>query len=295
MSEGTQEEGVKSSVVVDRLDYIARILRGKDTKNVRWAGNQHTPNTDRTINTTRTKLNISGTLTIFKIIVLSGSVARDLYVRVSLEDENQNFKGDICYGYIETSKSPHGAGGLVVEVGDFIRVDSWGYVSCIIQPIGTILQDKQVAGGWSGTNEGSLDGQGKSRVLQATQPAAGATVTITVPTGARWALKSLQVTYTTSGTTATRTLNIRYTDVVIGAYLRMIAGLTQTASVTNRQYHFSKSPVRDTSVQGGAFVQIPISEQDLIAGQTIVVDAENLGLSDQLSAVQYHISDWIEI
>ena len=150
MSEGTQEEGVKSSVVVDRLDYIASILRGKDTKNVRWLGTRHAPNTDRTIITTRNKLTVSGTLTILKIIILAGTPLGDLYVKVSLEDENRNYKGDICQGYVDTSKQPFGTGGLVVEVGDYIRVDSWGYVvGVVIQPVGTILQDKQIVGGWT--------------------------------------------------------------------------------------------------------------------------------------------------
>ena len=262
---------------------------------MRWLGTRHAPNTDRTIITTRNKLTVSGTLTILKIIILAGTPLGDLYVKVSLEDENRNYKGDICQGYVDTSKQPFGTGGLVVEVGDYIRVDSWGYVvGVVIQPVGTILQDKQIVGGWTGTNEGSLDGEGKVRTIVGTDPAAGVEVSETVPTGARWELQAIRVRLVTSGTVANRIIHLRLDDSS-NIFLQIPAARIQTASETV-DYNFSPHMDHPTAlVTGSSDLVVPLPTYTLGAGYRIKTATGNIGLSDNYGAPNLTVKDKIEI
>jgi hypothetical protein len=79
----------------------------------------------------------------------------------------------------------------------------------------------------------SLDVAGILRSITGTDPAAGAEISETVPTGARWRLRALAATLVTSATVANRTVSLRVDDGTTGYFGTDAAG-TQPASNTIR-------------------------------------------------------------
>tara|TARA_R100000306_G_C4364453_1_gene136909 strand:+ start:448 stop:1257 length:810 start_codon:yes stop_codon:yes gene_type:complete len=148
----------------------------------------HTPNTNRTLKTTRHKIGTTGTLTSLQVEIISGTPTRNLYTRVVLEDEYNRERGLLFRGYCDPQNEPYGAGGIPVNLDWKFRLDSRCSMASAptLRLMGTILTTKQEAGGWNGTNESSLSGQGNIRTIDGTDPATGAEITEAVPTYARW-------------------------------------------------------------------------------------------------------------
>ena len=279
------------SVVVDRLDAVKSAIRGVKDQSVKWEGDTNTPATDRTLVTSRTKLDFSGTITTLSLGIVDGTPNLDLYIRISLEDELQTFKGLICRGYVSTSQQPFGTGGLLVKKGDHIRVDTWGYVTCIVRPVASIIRDRLNAGGWTGTDEDNL-ANFKTRSITGTNPASGAEISETVPSGARWKLKSIVMSFGTSATVANREITLLINDGT-NTLVRIPSGQTITASAGRVINYVAIGDTVNGSVAG--LTAVPAPDVVLFAGWKITSSTNGLQAGDDFIAPQMLIEDKIEI
>lgn len=137
----------------------------------------------------------------------------------------------------------------------------------------------------------STDGVGVMRSITGTDPIAGAEVSETVPTNARWRLRGFTVQLASDATVATRRVILQIDD---GATLCWAAQAmdAQVASLT-RQYSFPVAGayvVAQTSTIG-----IPGPEGfQLQGGFRIRTATQNLQVTDNYGAPQLLVEEWIE-
>lgn len=137
----------------------------------------------------------------------------------------------------------------------------------------------------------SFDGMGNHRMFQGTDPAAGAEIVETVPTGALWRLSSISFELQTDATVSTRTVRLRLgTAVIIVALIP--ANTSQTASLTIR-YTFGDGLAYITSlpVTAGPSVHGIM----LPAGSTIETSTNNLQAGDNFTAPAIHVEEWLTV
>ena len=201
------------SVIVSRLEQIRDAiyrLASPTSEVIPWQGTQHTPNSDRTLATTRDRLTIGGTINGVSVGILSGS--GQVHIRVVLEDENQREKMTLCRGYIYPGKEIIGLGAVPFRPGDGLRLESRGTQSGIVLlPRGQISRDVYISGGWHATDVGSVDGPG-ALILNVSEVLNDTDVTISVPTGARARPISFYVEYTATSTAGTRLIAMNLRD-----------------------------------------------------------------------------------
>lgn len=142
-----------------------------------------------------------------------------------------------------------------------------------------------------GTLRHFLSGRGLPRLVTGTNPAAGAEVSETVPTGARWKLLSFAATLVTSATVATR--HVRLSVARSGVtYIQVPAALSQAASV---EFIYNFSPL---GAWFDAFPAAPFSpwphEMFLLAGDQIVTQTLALQAGDNWGAPTLYVEEWIE-
>jgi hypothetical protein len=138
----------------------------------------------------------------------------------------------------------------------------------------------------------SLDGGGALRSITGTTPAAGAEISETVPTGARWELISIMAQLVTSATVANRISTLLLDDGA-NVFARSQSRNNATASSTTR-------PAWMAGVNGQAeldastiAIGLPIGLR-LSSGFRIRTLTINIQVGDQYSAVQYLVREWIE-
>ena len=252
-----------------------------------WQGAVHTPNSDRSLATTRSPLNRDGTLTAINVLMTSSTkpIVGQCYVRVVLENSSQQEETTLCRGYIYRGHEIYGGGGMPYKTGDNIRVETYCSIAgVLLQPRGLIQPDVWVPGGWSGTDKGSLEGPGALYGYDGSNPAAGANGLETVPTGARLRLRGIQQSLVTSATSATR--KIRFTGDIsaYGEYIHQTAGITQAASLT-RVYIACAGGDTETAANASGQVSVKLpSDVWLSAGDRIQILIEAIGLADNLGA-----------
>jgi hypothetical protein len=142
-----------------------------------------------------------------------------------------------------------------------------------------------------GTQDAPLDGLGALRSITGSVPAAGANISETVPTGARWQLISLATVLTASATVATRVVSLLIDDgtTTVGAFS---AQQTQTAS---QVITYSAAPGAGAgfSNAGNFFaIQAPMLLQ-LGAGYRLRTSVTNIQVGDQFTAPQLLVREWI--
>lgn len=147
--------------------------------------------------------------------------------------------------------------------------------------------------GWPmGDRSPTASGQGMVYAVAGTAPAAGAEVSQTVPTAARWRLKGMVVALTTAVAVATRAVTVVIDDgtnqVAIGQ-----AQTTQLASLT-RTYHLDNSggAVDLTAPNIPVFMPVDIP---LLAGWRIRTVTTNLQAADAYGTPIFYVEEWIEI
>lgn len=136
------------------------------------------------------------------------------------------------------------------------------------------------------------DSAGALRSITATVPGAGAEVSETVPTGARWNLIAFRATFTSNATVANRSPALSFDD---GANLLFSAPnpfLIAASTTTNMSwgegiYH----PQNLNTVEGLAGVP---ANNRLAAGSRIRTRTLNIQAGDQYSVIQYLVREWIE-
>ncbi len=214
-----------------------------------------TPATDRTLSSIL-KFMGDGTLMNFSVIATSGApLWGQCWVRVQIV---------------------RGLGGATMVIGALVS----GYV--------TASQPVALPGG---RMRGSLDGQGVIRAVTGTNPAAGANFSVTVPTGARWRLQSLDVSMVTSGTAANREMVLVIDDGTT-ILARVPQGTAQIASLT-RTYSYYESASRNTIAQAGNF-DAALPPIVLLAGSRIMSAVTNIEVDDDIGAPTLLVEEWLE-
>lgn len=269
-------------------------MSAADVVNFDGEGITHTPNTDRTVAVTTHRFLTSGTLTNLGIEIITGSPSRDCYVVLSRLDSKSVFRGYLAYGYLGGVKTVSGSGGLVISADDKVRVQSWGYVTCTLRLVGTILKDVYSPGGWNGLYEGNLDGPGKVRVFTGSDPAVNTEISETVATGALWELVAVRFDYVSSATAANRVVRLVQDGGVTVAVNP--SGRVQTASETVN-YNWNVAGVKDTALVGAATnLQCALPAGLVLgAGWTITTQTVARSLGDNIGAPRIFIKDWIDI
>ena len=216
---------------------------------------QHTPNTDRS-EAEETSALIAGTLLDVAVIPKTGVPRRgQCWVTIGLALRNQ--PTTVYYQML--------AKGYVTAAGG------------VLWPGGAYLD--------------SVEGPGILRSITGTDPAAGIEVIETVPTNARWRIRTLRATMVASADVATRTVNWNIDDGTNILFQRP-GVTTQTAGVTATymlaEYGFQPSVVGTT-----IFFYVPFMFA-LLQGWRIVSSTTNLQAADNWGAPQMEVEEWIE-
>jgi hypothetical protein len=139
---------------------------------------------------------------------------------------------------------------------------------------------------------GSTEGAGALRSITGSTPAAGAEVSETVPTGARWELLTFATLFTTSAAAAHRVPQLVLDDGALTLF-RVGAGLNQAASLAQRRSWFQGAPA--PYLDNASNVPLPLPGNiRLPAGARIKTITAAIDAADQYSVVQYLVREWIE-
>jgi hypothetical protein len=146
---------------------------------------------------------------------------------------------------------------------------------------------------WPGSPiQSSLEGAGALRSITGATPGAGAEISETVPTGARWDLLAVQFTLTSSATVATRSVFLRLDDGTNDVF-RADANFAHVASTVG-VYNFGQGLVTPLAAHiGGLLAGLPINIR-LGAAFRWRTLTSSIQVGDQYSAVQYLVREWIE-
>jgi len=144
-----------------------------------------------------------------------------------------------------------------------------------------------------GTNSNPTDGGGVMRAILGTDPAAGAEVVETVPTGARWRLLAFVAQIIASAAPATREPRLIIDDGVTSAFLAAVSnallanGIVQlSATLGVNPQQFTVSNVTDV---------LPLPEMPmLLPGWRILTSTINLQAGDNWGAPNLYVEEWIE-
>lgn len=138
----------------------------------------------------------------------------------------------------------------------------------------------------------SVEGAGWARGIAGTIPGAGNNLTETVPTGARWRLKSLRFRFTTSATVATRSMRVTLGSAG-GSYWLGIFNISQAAStIQDYSVGIGISPLIDAAA---AAVNAGLPENLMFAADTLATSVVNIQAGDLFSGFEYAVEEWIEL
>jgi len=146
--------------------------------------------------------------------------------------------------------------------------------------------------GWpDATNEPSFSGRGNLRSITGTDPAAGAEISETVPTGAVWRLMALSCQLTTSGVGSSRTARLALDDGT-NIYYQVEPSATTPISVTRR---FSSGAIGDrpASVTTDFYWPIPYNVF-MPAAHRLRTVTNNLDATDNYTAPQMLVEEWLQ-
>jgi hypothetical protein len=231
----------------------ARILC--DDGGLRYVDDLHNPNSDRSAATTYHQL-ADGLLLDLSVIPETGTPRRgQCFAVVGVEHRNQPVpiqQDLLAKGYVTAG------GGLL-----------WPH------------------GAWCD----SVEGPGWMRSGAGSNPGTATDFTITVPTGARWALRSLTAQLVTDATAQTRVATLIIDDGATTLF-QIPYPTGQTATLT-RQYFWENLAYAVGLIGTAIFVPAPLPFP-LLAGWRVKSSTTLLGLGDQWSAIQYDVEEWIE-
>ena len=283
-------------VIVQIRDFLFKRFIDETESVIYEATTTHTPNTDRSVATTRHLIGVDGALTSLEVAVISGTPRRDVYVRCTLEDESQIVRGILFRGYLEGSASPHGAGAIPVKATWRIRLDSYSSMSSapILLLRGTIMRGSKQIGGWSGTDESSTGGPGALKFISGTDPAVGAEISETVPTGARWKIRNVRFQIVTSTITATRSPRITY-DNGTTVFLAIPAGTTVAANSPRTFCVPSGFTGIETAFDSAQEIRIPVPPDIILfAGYRIKTSTGAIQSGDNYGQPFLQVEEWLE-
>lgn len=139
--------------------------------------------------------------------------------------------------------------------------------------------------------ESAVVGPGRIRVITGTNPAAGAEVVETVPTGARWRLRGVRALLVTDATVTNREVGLFFDDGA-NVFSAFPSTVNQTATQT-RVYTGSPAGVRGAAATA-LDVTIAIADLVLLAGHRFRTQTINLQAADDWAAPVYEVEEWLE-
>lgn len=142
-----------------------------------------------------------------------------------------------------------------------------------------------------GLNESSIDGPGLIRSITGTNPAAGVEISDSVPTGARWKIRSLSFTLVTDATVSNRVVRLQ-TKFGTNLFSMISANTLQTASLTWTYSHDLNGENLEAS--GNLLLMLKLPDMILPADYNIQTDTLNLQAGDNFSAPTMSVEEWIE-
>lgn len=252
-----------------------------------------------------------------RVISFNSLTGVRLAIQGAMFDENGQFKP---FGFPHTPNTDRSAAvqtfklgkGALSTVTVFAEAGSplHGQTFCIVQlvlgltgatyTLGTLISGyitSRQALGWPGSPiVSSLEGQGVTRFLTGTDPAAGSPVIEVVPTGARWELLAFSTFLVTDATVANREPYLLFENTVGSVYSSSGAVATQAASL-GRRYSWSEglSLAANTSTAGTSFLSMGLPAPNLLPeGHQIIVNAVNFQAGDNFTAPAYTVREWLE-
>jgi hypothetical protein len=152
--------------------------------------------------------------------------------------------------------------------------------------------DNQHDVSWPTMNpQGSIEGPGMLRAIVGTDPAAGAEISETVPTGARWRLRGVVATLVTDATVANRQPSLVLDDGA-NVYARMPFDSAQVGTQTIAySWACGGNPANGSTVARG----MPLNDQAyLFQAHRFRTATAGLVAGDNWSAPVYLVEEWIE-
>lgn len=138
----------------------------------------------------------------------------------------------------------------------------------------------------------SIEGSGALRSITGATPAAGAEISETVPTGARWELLAFFALLTTSAAPANRVPQLVIDDGT-STLFRIGGALNQAASLAQRRSWYQGAPAPFLDNANNVGMPLP-SAIRLPAAARIKTITAAIDVADQYSTVQYLVREWIE-
>lgn len=142
-----------------------------------------------------------------------------------------------------------------------------------------------------GAAQSTIEGRGVVRAVAGADPAAGAEITETVPTGALWRLIAMQFTLVTDATVANRNPRLTFDDGT-NVYATFAAADNQAASTTN-VYTAAAALNHQAIVANRALIGLP-AELMLPAGHRIRTSTNAIVAGDNYGAPQLLIEEWLQ-
>lgn len=142
-----------------------------------------------------------------------------------------------------------------------------------------------------GVMRNSVEPPGIIRYLNQANPAAGADVFITVPTGALWKFRTLNATFTTSATAATRTISFSVDDGTT-IYFEVIPSITVTASLA-RLFRMGVLQGYEQPTIQNSRLSIGLPELILPAAHRFYSNTGSLQTDDAWTAINFTVEEWL--
>jgi hypothetical protein len=187
------------------------------------------------------------------------------------------------------------SGGSTVIGATFVRVDVVRGSGGSATIVATLLQGFVTAAqrlAWPGSLlEHTIAGVGRLRVVSGSDPAAGAEISETVPTGARWRLLSWRASLVTDATVANRVMSLLIDD----GSLTLWQSATPTAHTASLSvsYIFGLGAT-SANQQGVMLLSTPAAPLVLPAGYRIRTTTSNLQAGDNWGSPVMFVEEWLE-
>jgi|ERR671918_1334537 hypothetical protein len=183
------------------------------------------------------------------------------------------------------------AAGQVYVLLEVIRGLSGG-----VTPLAVLMQGSLTANtprAWPGSPfESSLDESAALRSVAGADPGAGAEISDTVPSGARWRLHSWRASLVADGTVANRTVTLIIDDGTTELF-RQDASAAQTAGQTRAYQAYNTGVAADLV---GSTFRLPMPFPVLLpAGARIRTSTANLQAGDNWGAAQILVEESLEL
>lgn len=188
------------------------------------------------------------------------------------------------------------------EAGAPLRGQTWvelsiGHGREVFANRDAILARDYLAGGVAvafpgGPIRSSVEGPGALRSITGTDPAAGAEISETVPTNARWRLHSLRAQFLADATAATRRPTLVVDD---GTTMYGRFGGVSVNVVAGQSMQISFAPVGENVNISGIYSVVSIlNEPLLLAGHRFRTITISIQAGDNWGVPQFLVEEWIE-